>query len=302
MAKGQGKGGGTRGGEPTRPTRKGRGGGAAGGGGGGVDIGGAGSGGGAGRDGVNRGGDGSVSLMIPPYPEVVMERSGRATNMAQALVEAVDIEIQGLIRQRGHEPTCKAAVHACVDVAKEIRRQAVDIGIDLDPPPKLDLKELRRMFLEEKERQVTLIEEEKKLWKAEEQKCLALVEKTRRAKEEMERSDKARADYGLRRMGNGELRALMDPMGTGAVGGQEEEEEEEEGGGLAKRVSNELLVSTNNMLVNAGAIGRSLQEMGGVVADGQETKDRLIRVFRKHALKKYPNVNDPKAAIAAMLQ
>ena len=43
-------------------------------------------------------------------------------------------------RQRGHEPTCKAAVHACVDVAKEIRRQAVDIGIDLDPPPKLDLK------------------------------------------------------------------------------------------------------------------------------------------------------------------
>ena len=52
----------------------------------------------------------------------------------------------------------------------------------------------------------------------------------------MERSDKARADYGLRRMGNGELRALMDPMGTGAVGGQEEEEEEEEGGGLAKRV------------------------------------------------------------------
>ena len=32
-------------------------------------------------------------------------------------------------------------------------------------------------------------------------------------------------------------------------------------------MSNELLVSTNNMLVNAGAIGRSLQEMGGVVAD-----------------------------------
>lgn len=43
-------------------------------------------------------------------------------------------------RKRGQDAACKAAVHACVDVGKEIRRQAEDIATDLDPMPRLDLK------------------------------------------------------------------------------------------------------------------------------------------------------------------
>lgn len=33
----------------------------------------------------------------------------------------------------------------------------------------------------------------------------------------------------------------------------------------------------------------------------QETKDVLVREFRKRTLRNYPNVDNPKAGIAAML-
>ncbi|CAM9163365.1 unnamed protein product [Laminaria digitata] len=162
------------------------------------------------------------------------------------------------------------------------------------------------MFTEERERQQTLIGEEERLWEAEEQKWLALAESTRRAKANIEDFDKKKRDGRLRGSGNEELRPLLESMGAGTDGGHEEKEEGSsdlsEGVGTAQRVSDQLLGSTNDMLLNAVAIGRCLQEMGELVADGQETKHRLVRVFRKYTLKNYPNVNDPKAGIAAMLK
>lgn len=45
-----------------------------------------------------------------------------------------------MCRTRGHEPACKEAVKVCIDVAKEINRQAGDIAGDLDPSPQFNIK------------------------------------------------------------------------------------------------------------------------------------------------------------------
>lgn len=45
-----------------------------------------------------------------------------------------------------------------------------------------------------------------------------------------------------------------------------------------------------------------LHTLSSAPAQAQETKERLAQVFRQVSLKSYPNVNDPKAGIAAMLK
>ncbi|CAM9602656.1 unnamed protein product [Ectocarpus sp. 4 AP-2014] len=120
---------------------------------------------------------------VPRYPQVLLETAGHAKprNMSDALKIAVAAEIKGLIRKRGKEPDCKAAVQTCKDSGMQIIKHAKEICADLDPRPKVDLKEVRKALAEESWRYHAQIAEEEKLWAIEEQKCLALAESTKRS-------------------------------------------------------------------------------------------------------------------------
>ncbi|CAM9968300.1 unnamed protein product [Ectocarpus sp. 12 AP-2014] len=242
---------------------------------------------------------------VPRYPQVLPETAGYAKprNMSDALKIAVAAEIKGLIRKRGKEPDCKAAVQACKDSGMQILKHAKEICADLDPRPKVDLKEVRKALAEESRRYHAQIAEEEKLWAIEEQKCLALAESTKRSQQaKVQAHDEKQAQGHVPSLtGNKEVRALLEPLD------QDEEESAAanpslDGTDTCKRVCDEIVASTNHMILNATAIGRCLQEMGSGVADAQETKERLAQVFRQVSLKSYPNVNDPKAGIAAMLK
>ncbi|CAM9665814.1 unnamed protein product [Ectocarpus sp. 8 AP-2014] len=223
--------------------------------------------------------------------------------MSDALKIAVAAEIKGLIRKRGKEPDCKAAVQACKDSGMQVLKHAKEICADLDPRPKVDLKEVRKALAEESRRYHAQIADEEKLWAIEEQKCLALAESTKRSQQaKVQAHDEKQAHGHVPSLtGNKEVRALLEPLD------QDEEESAAanpslDGTDTCKRVCDEIVASTNHMILNATAIGRCLQEMGSGVADAQETKERLAQVFRQVSLKSYPNVNDPKAGIAAMLK
>lgn len=77
---------------------------------------------------------------MPRYPSIPLKPSHKARTFKEVLEEAITAEVQGLLRERGQDATCRAAVRACVEVGKELSRQAGDIASDMDSVPPVDLK------------------------------------------------------------------------------------------------------------------------------------------------------------------
>ncbi|CAM9323419.1 unnamed protein product [Scytosiphon promiscuus] len=223
--------------------------------------------------------------------------------MAEALKIALVAEVRGLVRKRGKETSCAKAVVACVQGGEELLKRAAEVCDSLDIPPRVDLKECRRVFSELRQRQFAQIAEEEKLWAIEEQKCLALAESTKRAEDKMKAFDQLLASGKAARSaaGDEELRVLLEPLDD------DEEESIKAIAGFswretADRLSKEVIKSINDMIRDTSAIGRGLQEMGADVANGQEIREKLANASRRVFLKNYPNVDDPKAGIAAFLR